>query len=95
MAYSLREMFIIGQNVKHVHINFSFHEHLVFFWLIRVTVNTYYTKEILYVNTHHKWWHKNKDMHAFSPVSDVNVGKSCFYNCEVRKVIRSKKLRSN
>ena len=33
MAYSFQKMFFIGQNLKHVHMTYSFLELLIFFWL--------------------------------------------------------------
>ena len=36
LACSFRKMFIIGQNLKHVHVTYSFHEILIFFWLTLV-----------------------------------------------------------
>ena len=38
LAYSFREMFIIGQYSKHVHVTHSFHELLIFFWLALVDI---------------------------------------------------------
>ena len=47
MAYSFRKIFFVGQNLKHVHMTYSFLELLIFFWL---TLD-HHTKEILHVNT--------------------------------------------
>ena len=33
MAYSFRKMFVIGQNLKHVYMTYSFLELLILFWL--------------------------------------------------------------
>ena len=59
LAYLFWNMFFIGQNLKHVHMTFSFLELLIFFWL--PLADTYcleffsdYIKEILYVNANSK-----------------------------------------
>ena len=31
LAYNFRIMFLIGQNFKHIHVAYSFHEFLIFF----------------------------------------------------------------
>ena len=38
LAYSFGKMFFIGQNLKHVHITYSFLELLIFFWLALVDI---------------------------------------------------------
>ena len=38
LTYSVRKIFIICQNLKHVHVKYSFHELLVFFWLALVDI---------------------------------------------------------
>ena len=38
LAYSFRKMFFIGQNLKHVHMTYSFLELLIFFWLTLVDI---------------------------------------------------------
>ena len=66
-------MFFIGQNLKHVHMIYSFLELLIFFWL---TLDTYYlefisdlTNEVLYGNKsfmENQPWNKNN--HFQKPV---------------------------
>ena len=48
-------MFFIGQNLKHVHMTYSFLELLIFFWLTLVDIYcleliSHHAKEILYGN---------------------------------------------
>ena len=48
-------MFFIGQNLKHVHMTYSFPELLIFFWLSLVDIYCFdfiahHAKERLYVN---------------------------------------------
>ena len=38
LAYSFRKMFFIGQNLKYVHMTYSFLELLIFFWLTLVDI---------------------------------------------------------
>ena len=61
-------MFFIGQNLKHVHMTFSFHEYLIFFW---PTLD-----EMLYVKTNFmgsQSWNTNHE-----PVSDIDIEKTSF-----------------
>ena len=50
LAYIFRKMFFIGQNLKHVHMTYSFLELFIFFGLT-LDIISHHTKEILYVNT--------------------------------------------
>ena len=51
----VRQLFLIGHNLKYVHMTYYFHELLIFFWLTLVnTLCLKYTNEILYVNTYFK-----------------------------------------
>ena len=48
-------MFFIGQNLKYVHMTYSFLELLIFFWLTLVDIKclefiSHHAKEIFYVN---------------------------------------------
>ena len=36
-------MFFIGQNLKHVHMTYSFLELLIFFWLINLVIGVYFS----------------------------------------------------
>ena len=73
LAYSFRKMFFIGQNLKHVHMTYSFLELLIFFWLTQVDIYclefiSHHITEILHLNTNSKGnqsWNKNKDFHLF------------------------------
>ena len=56
MAYSFRKMLLIGQNLKHVHMTYSFLELLIFFWLTQVDIYSlkfisHHITEILYLDT--------------------------------------------
>ena len=53
LAYGFRKMFFISQNLKNVHLTYSFLEHLIFFRLDIFCLEFIYhpIKEILYVNT--------------------------------------------
>ena len=53
LAYGFRKMFFISQNLKNVHMAYSFLEHLIFFRLDIFCLEFIYhhIKEILYVNT--------------------------------------------
>ena len=49
-------MFFIGQNLKHVHMTYSFLELLIFFWLTQVDIDclefiSHHITEIWYLNT--------------------------------------------
>ena len=80
LAFSFRKMLFIGQNLKHVHMTYSFLELLIFFWL---TLDIYclefishHTKEKRYANTNFvgkQSWNTNHEL-----VSDIDVGKTCF-----------------
>ena len=71
-------MFFIGQNLKHVHMTYSFLELLIFFWL---TLDIYclefishHTKEKRYANTNFvgkQSWNTNHEL-----VSDIDVEKT-------------------
>ena len=74
LAYCLREMFFIGQNLNHFHMTYSFFELLIFFWLTQVDIDcllefiSHYITEILYLTTNSKGnqsWNKNKHFHLF------------------------------
>ena len=73
LAYIFRKMFFIGQNLKHVHMTYSFLELLIFFWLTQVDIDclefiSHHNKEMLYLNTNSKRiqsWNKNKRFHLF------------------------------
>ena len=41
MAYSFRKILFIGQNLKHVHMTYSFLELLIFFWLTLDTISVW------------------------------------------------------
>ena len=67
-------MLFIGQNLKHIHMTYSFLELLIFLWL---TLDISYlefichrTKEILMGN---QSWNTNQEL-----VADIDVQKSCF-----------------
>ena len=66
-------MFFIGQNLKHVHMTYSFLELLIFFCLEFIS---HYTKEILYVNTNFLGNQSWNTYHEF--VFDIDVEKTCF-----------------
>ena len=40
LTYSFRKIFIICQNLKLVHVKYSFHELLIFFWLALVDIRS-------------------------------------------------------
>ena len=81
MAYSFRKMFFIGQNLKHIHMAYSFIELLIFFWLTLVDTLclefiSHHAKKIFYENEyklHVKPIMKYKQ--TFSLVSDTDVEK--------------------
>ena len=59
-------MLIIDQNIKHVNLKYYFHEPLIFFWFLFLSLAldvfclgfiSYYIKEILYVNPKDISWH--------------------------------------
>ena len=59
LAHSFREMFFIKQNLKFVHMTYSFLELLIYFWLTLVNIYclefiSHYIKKILYINTNSK-----------------------------------------
>ena len=77
LAYSFREIFFIGQNLKLVQMTYSFLELLIFFWLTLdiscLEFISHYTKEILYVNTNfmgNQSWNTNHEL-----VSDIDLEK--------------------
>ena len=67
-------MFFICQNLKHVHIIFSFLELLIFFWLTLIHIHclgfiSHHLNEILYVNTNserNQSWYINKETYIFT-----------------------------
>ena len=70
LAYSFRKMFFIGQNLKHVHMTYSFLERLIFSWLTLVNIFSlefisHSIKEILYINTNSKENHHKRDITCF------------------------------
>ena len=78
-------MFFIGQNLKHIHVTYSFIELLTFFWLTLVDtlcleLTYHHAKKIFYVNEyklHRKPIMKYKQ--TFSFVSDTDVEKIGFF----------------
>ena len=80
LAYSFREIFFIGQNLKLVQMTYSFLELLIFFWLTLdiscLEFISHYTKEILYVNTNFLGNQSWNTYHEF--VFDIDVEKTCF-----------------
>ena len=74
-------MFFISQNLKHIHMTYSFIELLIFFWLTLVDTLclefiSHHAKKIFYVNEyklHGKPIMKYKQ--TFSLVSDIDVEK--------------------
>ena len=81
LQYSFRKIFI-GQNLKHIHVTFSFPELLIFtnfwyflfgVWFLSLSKKTYTPK----------WWNKTKK-YKFSPVSDDDVEESCSFNVELK-----------
>ena len=103
LAYSFWEIFSIVQNLCHVHVTYSFHQLLIFFWLTLAERSlmsswiSHYIREIRQVNTYskgNKWWNKTKG-HTFSPVLDVDVEESCFsFNIE-SKVPLQRRVKSS
>ena len=72
-------MFFIGQNLKHVHMTYSFLELLILFCLEFIS---HHTKEIFYANTNftgNQSWNTN---HEF--VSNIDVEKICFFNVKLK-----------
>ena len=73
LAHSFRKMFFIGQNLKHVHMTYSFLELLIFFCLTQVHIDclefiSQHIAKILYLNTNSKEnqsWNKSKHFHLF------------------------------
>ena len=77
-------MFFIGQNLKHVHMTYSFLELLIFFWLAVVDIwclefISHHAKEILYINEYELHGKPiTKEKQTFSLISDIDVEKTVF-----------------
>ena len=88
MAYSFPKMFLISQNLKHVHMTCSFLKLLILFLKTLVQIFFYYLgfishhiKEILHVYTNSKeneWWIKTKTYIAWK-VSKCRVFSSPYF----------------
>ena len=84
-AFSFRKMFVIGQNLRQVHLNYFFHERLVFFWL--TLVNSFFSlhkRNNQIINT----WSKSKKYqiyfirykrYKFSSILDTNTEEFFFF----------------
>ena len=57
-SYIFRKMFIIGQNLKPVHVTYSTHEVLIKSSRFFLSFISHCIKEILYVTTYHKLWRR-------------------------------------
>ena len=93
LAYSFRKMLFIDQNLKHLHITYSFLERLIFVRLTLVNIYclefiSHYIKEILYINTNFKgrqsWIRSKEDNHERDGnrytcwlVSDIDIKRCC------------------
>ena len=85
LADTYRKMFFIGQNLKHVHITFSFLEFLFFFLSLVVDICFEfifnYIRKILHANTNSKGnqsWNNNIELYIFT-VSDIDIEKLFFF----------------
>ena len=85
LAHRFQEIFAFGQNLKHVHLTYAFHELLIFmifFWLTLVTLFKVWFPNVSkkYCTQIHTLNDKIKTKgYTFSPVSDVNIEESCFF----------------
>ena len=85
LAHRFQEIFAFGQNLKHVHLTYAFHELLIFmifFWLTLVTLFKVWFPSVSkkYCTQIHTLNDKIKTKgYTFSPVSDVNIEESCFF----------------
>ena len=89
-AFSFRKMFVIGQNLRQVHLNYFFHERLVFFWL--TLVNSFFSlhkRNNQIINT----WSKSKKYqiyfirykrYKFSSILDTNTEEFFFFTKKSR-----------
>ena len=74
LTYSFQKMFFIGQNLKYVHMTYSFVKVLIFFWLTLVNIYclefiSHYIKEIMDISKNSKGnesWKRNKKTHIFT-----------------------------
>ena len=93
LAYSFRKILFIDQNLKHVHVTYSFLERLIFFRLTLVNIYCLefisHYKEILYINTNFKGRQSSirskEDNHERDGnrytcwlVSDIDFERCCF-----------------
>ena len=78
LAYIFQKMLFIGQDLKHVHVRYSFLGLLIYFWLTLVEYLVFGTHLSPHqMNTNfmgNQPWNKK----TFSLVSDINVEKTCF-----------------
>ena len=72
LAHRFQEIFAFGQNLKHVHLTYAFHELLFKVWFPNVSKK--YCTQIHTLNDKIK-----TKGYTFSPVSDVNIEESCFF----------------
>ena len=85
LAHLFQEIFVFGQNLKHVHLTYALHELLIsmiFFWLTLVTLFKVWFPNVSkkYCTQIHTLNDKIKTKgYTFSPVSDVNIEESCFF----------------
>ena len=78
LVYSFRRMFFIGQNLKHVHMAYSFLELLIFC----LEFISPHTKEILYVNTNfigNQSWNTNYELFLI-----LMLKKPVFFNVKLK-----------
>ena len=78
LVYSFRRMFFIGQNLKHVHMAYSFLELLIFC----LEFISPHTKEILYVNTNfigNQSWNTNHELFLI-----LMLKKPVFFNVKLK-----------
>ena len=98
LAYSLfQKIFFSGQNLKHVHMTYSFLEILIFFWL---TLEIYclkfisrFTKDLLHVNLYfmgNQSWSKNKHFYLFLIL--IWRWKNLFFNVKLILLIHFSQL---
>ena len=87
LAYSFQKMFFIGQNLKHVHMAYSFLKLLIFFWLTRdiscLKFLSLHIKEILYIKTNfmgNQSWSKNEHFHLFL----ILMLKKLVFKCKIK-----------
>ena len=67
-------MLFIGQNLKHIHMTYSFLELLIFFWLtLDISYLEFISHRIKEILMGNQSWNTNQEL-----VSDIDVQKSCF-----------------